>query len=73
MIDHLTDDSGMLVYCDFCVPAEEVELEGSWYECMGKLKRLGWKNFKSKRGEWFQKCPACVKGPTAKEDFVCRE
>ena len=70
-IDYSGDFKDMLVECDFCVPSEELDLEGDWQECMDELKQLGWKNFKdaSRLGEWSQKCPACVKGPTATEDF----
>ena len=69
MIDHSKELDVGTVVCDFCVPPEEIDLNGNWHECIDKLKQLGWTNFKDKVGDWYQKCPSCAKGPTAEEDF----
>lgn len=59
-----------LFSCDFCKGASTMEqYYGSFSEVVAEAKKKGWKIFKDASGEWMHKCPDCVKGPSAQEDF----
>jgi hypothetical protein len=70
MIDYYEYASQMTMVCDICEYTDEVE--GDWDACIKELKQKGWASYKKEdSNEWMHKCPTCVKGPSAEEDFTC--
>lgn len=56
MIEYDNDDETMTMTCDARGCIEDVELEGSFQDCVDQAKQLGWK-IKNVDGEWLHFCP----------------
>lgn len=67
MIDYNNLLAQMNIVCEFC--DNEDEYDGSFDDCFEHFKEEGWKTYKNEYDAWIHKCPDCVKGPSAEEDF----